>query len=181
MRGRVIYCQMLLDGKFAAGLEKRAEDFKETETGRASKSPSKRRRKYRSVLGRSGKKARLTLRASFRCLRRLCRAGIATGESSSPAGKPHEENGALSCGHRTRGSISFSTLPWTRREKVAFGAGIADGAIGYRAGVARFLSGRGSVPAALRGFAGSGGYGVVDGDDGAINFILDGAIGKNSQ
>lgn len=43
LHGRVVYCQMLLDGKFAAGLEKRAEDFKETETGRASKWPSKRR------------------------------------------------------------------------------------------------------------------------------------------
>lgn len=88
LRGRVVYCQMLLDGNFAAGLEKRAEDFKETETGRASKSPSKRRGNYRSVLGGSGRKARLMLRASLRFLRRLCRAGIATGESSSPAGEP---------------------------------------------------------------------------------------------
>lgn len=87
LRGRVVYCQMLLDGKFAAGLEKRAEDFKGTETERPSKSAS-RRGNDRSVLGGSGKKARWLLRVSVRFLKRLCRADIATGESSSPAGEP---------------------------------------------------------------------------------------------
>ena len=60
LRGRVVYCQTLLDGRFAAGLEKQAEESKEIEIGGASKSEL-RRRNASPVLPRDRKGARSLL------------------------------------------------------------------------------------------------------------------------
>lgn len=88
LRGRVVYCQALLNGRFAAGLEKQTEDSKESDLGRASNAPLRRRGSHASIRSGSRRKARLLPRGSVRFSKRLCRAGTSTSESSDPAAEP---------------------------------------------------------------------------------------------
>lgn len=105
LRGRVVYCQALLDGRFAAGLEKQAEDFKEIETEGASKAPLRRRGNYSSTHRGSRRKARLLPRGSGRFSKRLCRWGISTSESSALAGAPPRGTWAPYRGDIGRGEV----------------------------------------------------------------------------